>query len=215
MSKKRNLKRTRNRYFMYLVALISVFIWSVIVASSHEIIGLELAVFRFINNWPNDLAAVFWGITQLGSVWAYMVYIVAAVAMQLYRLSLRIFCGGVVVYIITAIAKSFEIRSRPAYLLENVHIRDNMLGFGYPSGHTAVATVLALIILPYLPVKLRWLSFAAIGLVALSRIYLGVHSPLDVVGGFAIGATVVYGSMLVSNKLNAVTKLSQLVRSKW
>ena len=62
-------------------------------------------------------------------------------------------------------------------------------GYAFPSGHTQSSTTffstLAIIF------KKPWITFSAlllILLVGLSRIYLGVHWPIDVVGGIILGA---------------------------
>jgi membrane-associated phospholipid phosphatase len=69
-------------------------------------------------------------------------------------------------------------------------------GFSFPSGHTLTATVLAGL-LAYLLVRVvrsyvaRLLillaAITAVLLVGLSRVYLGVHYPSDVLGSFALG----------------------------
>jgi uncharacterized membrane protein YbhN (UPF0104 family) len=41
--------------------------------------------------------------------------------------------------------------------------------------------------MPYLHRRLRWAAWAMVALVALGRIYVGVHFPLDVIGGLALG----------------------------
>lgn len=69
-------------------------------------------------------------------------------------------------------------------------------GFSFPSGHSVVAVtfygVMALLLIRYL--RSGALRFAAVGvslllvgLIGISRIYLGVHYPSDVLGGYALG----------------------------
>lgn len=66
-------------------------------------------------------------------------------------------------------------------------------GYSFPSGHTQQTTVFWFSCM--LKLRKRWLSIIGsilIVLVALSRIYLGVHTLLDVVGGIIIGIAWVY-----------------------
>ncbi len=83
-------------------------------------------------------------------------------------------------------------RLRPCYALEGVNLVQPSCGsrFGFPSNHAANGAALAMSI--HLLVRNRRISFAMVGLVAtvsLSRIYLGVHYPLDVLFGALFGSS--------------------------
>jgi undecaprenyl-diphosphatase len=58
--------------------------------------------------------------------------------------------------------------------------------YSFPSGHTAAATVAAFLFSIALPV-LTPLFFLFAVLIGISRIYLGVHYPSDVLMGFTLG----------------------------
>jgi undecaprenyl-diphosphatase len=96
----------------------------------------------------------------------------------------------VISYISAFYLKTLEIRARPGELLDNINIRETAGSFGVPSGHAASATALAIILYQYVPAKFhKYITIATVG-VFFSRLYLGVHLPLDILAGFAVGLTV-------------------------
>jgi undecaprenyl-diphosphatase len=62
----------------------------------------------------------------------------------------------------------------------------------FPSGHAATSFACAVVLAGAAP-RLRWPLFVLAALVAWSRVYVGVHYPLDVVAGAALGLAVGLG----------------------
>ena len=88
-------------------------------------------------------------------------------------------------------------RGRPGSLLNDVNLfhGEKFSGFGFPSGHsTVVATVVTILYFQVAPRYRKYLLGVAL-MVGLSRMYLGAHFPLDVVGGYALGAAI--GSIIL------------------
>ncbi len=65
-------------------------------------------------------------------------------------------------------------------------------GYSFPSGHTqSIVGTLGVIAVSNRQKWVRWLCLAGVILVPFSRMYLGVHTPLDVGVGFALSAVLV------------------------
>jgi undecaprenyl-diphosphatase len=95
--------------------------------------------------------------------------------------------------LITTLVKHLFTRARPTIVPKLVEVS----GFSYPSGHSLAATSLYLALMFLSWKRFRsWMSrfvllccsIGVMGGVALSRIYLGVHYPSDVISGIFLGA---------------------------
>lgn len=75
----------------------------------------------------------------------------------------------------------------------SLHIDPVFDPFGFPSGHVMVATIFWGAIYLYRKTRvLRYVFLFAVALMAMSRVYLGVHSILDVSFGFLFGVVILY-----------------------
>jgi membrane-associated phospholipid phosphatase len=71
-------------------------------------------------------------------------------------------------------------------------------GYGLPSGHVQYTTVLYLFLATWIRRWWMWLlAFLMIGLMALSRIYLGLHFPTQALGGFLVGMLILAGYFIL------------------
>ncbi|HEU5479945.1 MAG TPA: phosphatase PAP2 family protein, partial [Candidatus Tumulicola sp.] len=74
-------------------------------------------------------------------------------------------------------------------------------GYGFPSGHTAVAFAVAAALAPDLPRPVRPFVWLLAVIVGFARVYVGAHFPLDVLGGAALGYAIGSGARLAFRNL--------------
>lgn len=148
-----------------------------------------------VHSTPAGLAA-FDIVTQLGS--PVVDVVIGAVALFLvhrreYPLLVAWLFANLGGKVIEYVIKNTVHRTRPQYAAEFLH----GVSYSFPSGHTMGSTICYLMLAyiigawPGATSRRRWIAFvvAAVVIVAVafSRVYLGVHYPSDVAGGFAAG----------------------------
>jgi membrane-associated phospholipid phosphatase len=151
----------------------------------------EATAFRAVNSLPDSLYTPAWVIMQLGSLSAVPAAAGAALLAQDHELAGHLFAGGMGVWALAKVVKQVVRRSRPAALVSGTRARGrDASGLGYLSGHTGVAIALGAAAFPRLGPAGRAVVVAVVPIVGLSRIYVGAHLPLDIVGGAALGLAV-------------------------
>src|SRR4029450_566136 len=108
-----------------------------------------------------------------------------------FRLAVNLAVAGFGCYFLALLVKSLVHRGRPSQYLPDVNLHGPAAsGLGYVSGHAAVAVALASVASPYLSRRARRVAWTLAAAVCLSRVYVGAHLPLDVIGGAAVGFAV-------------------------
>jgi glycosyltransferase 2 family protein len=151
-------------------------------------VGLtEANVFQAINTLPGFMEDPFRVVLAATLVAAAAAPLLALVFRRL-RLARDLVVAAALSWGAAELVERLVERDAPAGLLKGVELRGiEASGLGFPSPYVAVAAGLATAASPFLTRRPRRLLWAVVALVALARIYVGAHLPVDAVGGFAVG----------------------------
>jgi undecaprenyl-diphosphatase len=152
-----------------------------------HVFAFEANLFRLVNQLPDAVGRPLLVVMQLGALAAVPVVAGLALAARRPRLARDLALSGALAWVLAKLIKGLVGEARPVALLDGVVVRGFDTGLGYPSGHVAVAAALATAAGPWLPRPARRAAWWVVWLVALGRMYAGVHLPLDVLGGAALG----------------------------
>jgi membrane-associated phospholipid phosphatase len=152
----------------------------------------EVVLFRAVNDLPDGLRQGFWILNQYGTAVTIPLVTVGALLFRRWLLAAALAVSGVAVYVLARVIKEYVARGRPGSLVADIVERETFApeSLGFPSGHAAVSWAITVIVLAQ--VGRRW-GIVVIGLacvVSLSRMYVGAHVPLDLIGGAALGLMV-------------------------
>lgn len=157
-------------------------------------------------------------ITALGGVtFLTLLTVVATLALLFHRRRTRalVFAGAVIAANISSeVLKQVYDRPRPTLVPHGSYVYSG----SFPSGHSALAAAtfltLATVIAslePYRSTKVLTYVVAIVltVMVGFSRVYLGVHWPSDVLGGWCLGAAWALAAWIVLNRLTRAEDASQ------
>ena len=156
----------------------------------------DVSLFRTLNQVPPGVASALTPLSRLflpASIIAVVVLIVGYVVAR-NRSVLPLAAGAIAAgtsWALANVTKALADRSRPYEVMASAVLRQHPAhGTSFPSSHTAVTMAVVIALMPFLPRALAAVAVAYAVLVGWSRVYLGVHYPLDVLAGAGVGIAV-------------------------
>ena len=153
----------------------------------------EREAFRAVNDLPAALYPVLWPFQQLGAVLVGPLLAIVAFALRHVRLGVALLLGTAAKLGLERLVKEVVSRPRPGTSIgRDIHARGtvSLHGPSFVSGHAVLVAALACLIAPYLRGRWRVLPWAIVAVVMVTRVYVGAHNPLDVIGGAALGIVI-------------------------
>jgi len=230
-NKKNIISQTFKKYKVVQLIIASALFWIPVIIFSkladelieNEPIGLDKLILTWIHSQATPfLDGVFLFFTTIGNIEYILPVTILIVVYLLHkkqRLNALIVSFGVGgAALSNIILKIIFHRDRPnlwhSFIIET--------GYSFPSGHAMMSCALLLCIIIILwTTRLRWLSLIiglpTVGLIGISRLYLGVHYPTDVLAGWSVSFVWIMIVLIIlkglsyefnKNKKNKIYKLS-------
>lgn len=158
------------------------------------------------NNLRGDILDIIMKfITSLGDIG--LVWILSAVVMICFKKTRK--CGIIVlmsllgsIILNNLILKNLFQRTRPYEVIEGLtSLIGKQSDYSFPSGHTGSSIAASVVMLKCLPKKLSVPALILGVLISLSRLYIGVHFPTDVLVGAIMGGISAFISVKVYNSV--------------
>jgi membrane-associated phospholipid phosphatase len=169
---------------------------------------MNQAIFLFFYNLPHG--SPFWNNVAVffADIFPYIVMIMAGifllmhhevlgsdtpweVLMEKKKEILKVFFAAAAAWILAHGLKVLLHVHRPFETLPDIHNLLPETGYSFPSGHAAFFASLAVSIFLVHRKAGYWFMFCAL-LIGIARIVIGVHFPIDILGGYALGGSVAY-----------------------
>jgi membrane-associated phospholipid phosphatase len=165
----------------------------VLIARDGSVGSIEAEVFRSINDLPGWIYPILWPFQQFGNLLvALVIGLVVALVLRQWKVAVAVL-GAVVLKLAAELAvKEIVQRSRPGRTIGDIVMRGDVSahGLSFVSGHAVITAAIAGILTPILPRRWKPVPWVIVVLNGFTRIYVGAHNPLDVVGGVALGITI-------------------------
>ena len=158
--------------------------------------GWDVSLFRILNEVPAAAASVLTPLSHLFLPVGIIIIITVVVLTVVYVVARNrsvlpvatVAAAAGLAWVLAHVAKAVADRPRPYEVMADAVLRQQPAhGTSFPSSHTAVTLAVAIAIVPFLARLLAAAGIAYAVLVGWSRVYLGVHYPLDVLAGAGIG----------------------------
>jgi undecaprenyl-diphosphatase len=181
---------SRQQWITFAVA-VAVMAVATGLAAGMNVPQFERSILHFFNGWPQALAWPVFLVMQLGSFYGATVVVVGALLVGRARLAFLMALSATTAWLMTELLKKLVRRPRPHVVMHiTVHIVQWKSMQGFPSGHVAVVSAMAMVVSPYLKRGWKVVPWVVVAIVAVGRMYVGAHFPLDLVGGAAVGIAV-------------------------
>jgi membrane-associated phospholipid phosphatase len=179
-----------NRFLIILLLLFATVMMSLLWSKGQT---LDVWLFKGLNISGYEVGRmdrIMWIATQIGNVGFAFVVAVISYILGDHRFAIGFALGSLTLLLLVTVIKAFADRARPFnMMLEARVVGWREAGLSFPSGHTTQTFfMMTLATLHFqLPLAVAAVLYGIATLVGITRVYLGVHYPRDVMAGAILG----------------------------
>lgn len=176
-----------------------------------KIVSIDKQLFLYLNNLGSEWFDYYWVLATKQTNWTpffiFLLFLIYKKTNLKSTLIILLFVSVLVIFgdQFTNLIKELVQRTRPCNDLEILHktrVLYRTITYSYFSGHATNSTAVCVFLFLLFKHKIKYLYFIFLwpAIFAYSRIYIGVHFPLDILSGFFVGTIFGYLFYLVFNK---------------